>query len=360
MAKKKKENSEDPKPDEKEKDPIKKTKGKGSSRKTPAKNVEASENATGPDKEPVPSDEKQQDLENNNAMSADAVGEANEEVTFDDQPLEEAKEDSSQDNKQESSVDDTPKDSTEESSNEKKEEIKSDNVDESTASPQEDSSIEDKPKPGDLIKKDRPGEPAPVNFDRAKFWGGKDLKDIGTIISVQGPVLDAHFTILMPALFNVLEAYAADGRRVLSEVVEHLPGNIAKCICLHDTSNLQRNDRIWNTGDGITTPLGDELYGRIINVVGESLDNKVLPDFKEYSSTRKPPYEKIFDTKGEPKKESIIETGIKMVDLFFPQIKGGKTGVLGGAGCGKTVIVLELINNIVSKHSGACVFYRNR
>ena len=214
----------------------------------------------------------------------------------------------------------------------------------------------EKPKPGDLIKKFRPGEPPPVNFDRAKFWAGKDLKDVGTITTVQGPVLDAHFSILMPALFNVLEAYAADGRRVLSEVVEHLPGNIAKCICLHDTSNIQRNDRIWNTGRGITTPLGDELYGRIINVVGESLDNKVLPDFKEYSSTRKPPYQKIFDIQGEPKAESIIETGIKMVDLFFPQIKGGKTGVLGGAGCGKTVIVLELINNIVSKHSGACVF----
>jgi len=180
----------------------------------------------------------------------------------------------------------------------------------------------------------------------------------GTVIAVQGPVVDTTFPDIdkMPGLYNLLKAKAMDGRTVLLEVVEHVRGNVARCVALHDTTSLQRNGVVYDTGGPIFIPIGDELYGRIISVVGESLDNKPLPKIKEKDRIRKTPVDKKFSLKGEPEKVLILETGIKIIDLFFPQAKGGKTGVLGGAGCGKTVIILELINNIVSKHAGACVF----
>jgi len=183
---------------------------------------------------------------------------------------------------------------------------------------------------------------------------GKD----GIITRIQGPVVDVKFTSFgdMPTLYNVIYSETVDGREVLLEVVEHLPDNIARCVSLADTTSLQRNSVAHDTGEGITVPVGDELYGRIINVVGRSLDGKPLPDIKMRDKTRKAPYHATFRLKGPKEKFQILETGIKMVDLFFPQVKGGKTGVLGGAGCGKTVVILELINNIVSKHAGACVF----
>jgi len=178
----------------------------------------------------------------------------------------------------------------------------------------------------------------------------------GVIIAVQGPVLDARFEGVMPGLYNVLEAYTVDGRLCRFEVVEHLAGNIARCVAFNDTTSIQRNGPVYDTGSGVSIPLGEELYGRIISVVGESLDGKPLPEVKERDIIRKPPFEATFRLKGPKQKLAILETGIKMIDLFFPQVKGSKTGVLGGAGCGKTVVILELINNIVSKHSGACVF----
>ncbi len=102
--------------------------------------------------------------------------------------------------------------------------------------------------------------------------------------------------------------------------------------------------------------MGDELFGRIIDAVGKPLDNKEQVVTKEKDFIRKPPVKVSFNLRGPSEKMDVLETGIKVIDLLFPQVKGGKTGVLGGAGCGKTVVILELINNIVSKHSGACVF----
>lgn len=186
----------------------------------------------------------------------------------------------------------------------------------------------------------------------------KDTRNIGKMIRIQGPVVDVSFVESgnMPALYNVLEAHTVDGRRVLLEVIEHVQGGSARCVALHDTTSLQRNGPAYDTGGPITIPVGDELYGRIINVVGESLDGKPLPPIKQRDVIRKPPFQATFRLKGPKEKPKVLETGLKMIDLFFPQVKGGKTGVLGGAGCGKTVVILELINNIVSKHSGACVF----
>ncbi|MDD5438961.1 MAG: F0F1 ATP synthase subunit beta [Candidatus Omnitrophica bacterium] len=180
----------------------------------------------------------------------------------------------------------------------------------------------------------------------------------GHIVRIQGPVVDVKFKPEdnMPTLYNVIYSETVDKREVLLEVVEHLEGNVARCVALADTTSLQRNSSAFDTGKGIMIPVGDELYGRIISVIGRPLDNKPLPEMKHFECTRKPPFQATFRLRGPKEKVSILETGIKIIDLFFPQVKGGKTGVLGGAGCGKTVVILELINNIVSKHSGACVF----
>jgi len=186
---------------------------------------------------------------------------------------------------------------------------------------------------------------------------GEKTGGTGKVISVQGPVADCMFKMEeMPPLYNVLETMSLDGRKVKLEVVEHIRANVARCVALHDTTSVQRNGPVVDTGAPVTVPIGDELYGRIINVVGEPLDGGKQVVTKEYASVRKPPYQATFRLKGSKEKVHVLETGIKMIDLFAPQVKGGKTGVLGGAGCGKTVVILELINNIVSKHSGACVF----
>lgn len=186
----------------------------------------------------------------------------------------------------------------------------------------------------------------------------RKVRETGTIISVQGPVLDAKFPTSeqMPALYNLMWAMTIDGREVLVEVVEHVKSTVARCVALDDTTSLQRNSPVYDTGEPITIPLTDELYGRIMNVTGKSLDRRPMPPAKLRSPIRKPPVQATYHLKGGKEKPQVLETGIKIIDLFFPQVKGGKTGVLGGAGCGKTVVILELINNIVSKHHGACVF----
>ncbi len=181
---------------------------------------------------------------------------------------------------------------------------------------------------------------------------------IGKIIAVQGPVVDVKFLKAkdVPKTFDVIKAYTVDSREVLLEVAEHMPGNITRCISLSDTTDLQRNSRAYNTQAPVTIPVGDELFGRMIDAVGGPLDGKGPVITKEKDVIRKPAVKATFRLKGAREKLEVLETGIKIIDLLFPQVKGGKTGVLGGAGCGKTVVILELINNIVSKHSGACVF----
>ncbi|MFC1704489.1 F0F1 ATP synthase subunit beta [Candidatus Omnitrophota bacterium] len=181
----------------------------------------------------------------------------------------------------------------------------------------------------------------------------------GRMISVQGPVVDIKFDNLkdIPPLYEVLETKTFDDREVLLEVAEHLAGGVVRCISLSSTLNLQKNSMAYATGSPVTVPVGDELFGRILDVSGNPLDNKPPVKTKERWPIRRPVPRATFDLSSHiVEKPLLLETGIKMIDLLFPLIKGSKTGVLGGAGCGKTVIILELINNIVSKHSGACVF----
>ncbi|MFA6636327.1 MAG: F0F1 ATP synthase subunit beta [Candidatus Omnitrophota bacterium] len=181
----------------------------------------------------------------------------------------------------------------------------------------------------------------------------------GKIISVQGPVVDVQFPEgqNMPPLFDVLKMRAFDGREVIVEIAEHLPDRIVRCISLSDTLNLQKNAFAYPSGSPVTVPVGDELYGRIVNIYGKPLDNKPPVKTQEMRQIRRAPDIPEWNLLSKTvEKPQILETGIKIIDLLYPLVKGSKTGVLGGAGCGKTVIILEIINNIVTKHSGACVF----
>jgi F-type H+/Na+-transporting ATPase subunit beta len=186
-----------------------------------------------------------------------------------------------------------------------------------------------------------------------------ERKGRGRIISVQGPVVDVHFPNLedMPALYHCVEVYTVDGKMVLLQTAEHLSSTIVRTVALMDTLNLQLNSECYNTFQPITIPMGDGCFGRVMDSVGRPLDGGGPYDCPKRVPTRyimKPVSFNLNNKKGE--KAEFLETGIKYFDLLFPLIKGSKTGVLGGAGCGKTVVILELINNIVKAHGGACVF----
>jgi len=181
----------------------------------------------------------------------------------------------------------------------------------------------------------------------------------GKIIAVQGPVVDVQFANIedMPDLHETILSKTFDKREITLLVAEHLEGNIARCVALESTLNLQRNATATATGETLTIPVGQELFGRIINVMGEPIDGKGPIETKErapiYKDTSKVAMDVSTLSGG---KAEIVETGIKIVDLLFPVVRGSKTGVIGGAGCGKTVLIMELIHNIVEEHEGACVF----
>ncbi len=187
----------------------------------------------------------------------------------------------------------------------------------------------------------------------------KPSKHTGYVIGAQGPVVDVKFdkSADLPALAEALRARAFDGRQVILQVAEHLDNNTARCIALASTLNLKRGSEVVADGASLSIPVGEELFGRIINAAGDPIDNK-----GEISTARRSNVAKDISklylnpdrlVEGQIK---ILETGIKAIDLLFPLVKGSKTGLIGGAGLGKTVLILELIHNIISKHEGACVF----
>jgi len=181
----------------------------------------------------------------------------------------------------------------------------------------------------------------------------------GKVIAVQGPVVDVKFNCVedMPDMHETIYARTFDKRNVVLLVAEHLEGNIGRCVSLTSTLNLQRNTIATATGTPLTIPIGDELFGRIINVMGEPIDGKGPINAAQRSPIHKDVTRMAVNV-GEiaGSKSDIVETGIKMIDLLFPVVRGSKTGVVGGAGCGKTVLISELIHNIVEEHDGACVF----
>jgi len=181
----------------------------------------------------------------------------------------------------------------------------------------------------------------------------------GKIMSVQGPVVDCYFEDFanMPAMYDVVEVENIDGETCVLQTMEHLTKHVVRTVSLMDTVNVQLNSVCYNTFQPITIPMGDGCYGRVMDATGRPLDNGGefdVPGRVPIRYLQKPIGFNLNKKKGE--RVEMLETGIKYFDLLFPLVKGSKTGVLGGAGCGKTVVIMELINNIVKAHGGACVF----
>ncbi len=177
----------------------------------------------------------------------------------------------------------------------------------------------------------------------------------GKIIQVMGPVVDVDFEDYLPAINEALElTLETEGksRRLVLEVAAHLGDNRVRTIAMDLTEGLVRGMEVEATGDSIKVPVGEEVLGRIFNVIGETIDEGEPLQAKTYWSIHRsaPPFE------DQSTKQEIFETGIKVVDLLAPYAKGGKVGLFGGAGVGKTVIIMELIHNVAFKHSGYSVF----
>jgi F-type H+-transporting ATPase subunit beta len=180
----------------------------------------------------------------------------------------------------------------------------------------------------------------------------------GTIVQVIGPVVDADFseTGVMPGIYDALEVNIEVGggpaKKLTLEVQQHLGGDWARAIAMSSTEGLKRGMAITNTGAPITVPVGEGVLGRVFNVTGDPVDERGPVEFeKRYPIHRKAPTLLEQDTSA-----SILETGIKVIDLICPFSKGGKVGAFGGAGVGKTVVIMELINNIAKGHGGYSVF----
>lgn len=181
----------------------------------------------------------------------------------------------------------------------------------------------------------------------------------GKVTAVQGPVVDVRFNTIdeMPDLHETIKVRTFDRRDIVLVVAEHLEGNVARCVALASTLNLQRNATATATGHPLKVPVGDALFGRIVNVMGQPIDGKGPIDAKEYWPIHRDTSKVDVNVeKMGGGRRDVLETGIKVVDLLFPVVRGSKTGIIGGAGCGKTVLISELIHNIVEEHEGACVF----
>ena len=178
------------------------------------------------------------------------------------------------------------------------------------------------------------------------------MSNIGTIVQVMGPVLDIRFGDgQLPNLLNAIEI-DNNGRKLTVEVAQHIGDNVARCIAMASTDGLERGMDAVDTGRPITVPVGEECLGRIFNLLGEPVDNMPAPEAKEAWPIHRPA--PSFDQ--QESTTEILETGIKVVDLICPYAKGGKIGLFGGAGVGKTVLIMELINNVAKQHGGLSVF----
>ena len=177
-------------------------------------------------------------------------------------------------------------------------------------------------------------------------------KHIGRVTQVIGPVVDVRFEDgELPALNHAIEIDKG-GKRLVVEVSQHIGDGSVRCIAMSSTDGLVRGAEAVDTGRGITVPVGKSTLGRIFNVLGEAVDDQPDPEDAERWEIHRP-----VPTFEEQKSETeILETGIKVIDLICPYSKGGKIGLFGGAGVGKTVIIMELINNIAKQHGGISVF----
>ncbi|MBQ8509559.1 MAG: F0F1 ATP synthase subunit beta [Clostridia bacterium] len=174
----------------------------------------------------------------------------------------------------------------------------------------------------------------------------------GIVAQVMGPVVDVRFDEGgLPSIYNALTIPMGD-RTLTVEVAQHIGDNTARCIAMASTDGLARGVEVTDTGAAISVPVGEQTLGRIFNVLGDAVDNKPAPtDCERWNIHRPAPGYDELSTSTE-----ILETGIKVIDLICPYSKGGKIGLFGGAGVGKTVLIMELINNIAKEHGGLSVF----
>ncbi len=175
----------------------------------------------------------------------------------------------------------------------------------------------------------------------------------GTVIQVVGPVLDIRFADgQLPVLNSAIEVPHGD-KKVVAEVAQHIGDNVVRCIAMSSTDGLQRGAQAIDTGAAISVPVGEECLGRVFNLLGETIDNgaQVADEVERWPIHRPAP---AYDE--QQAATEILETGIKVVDLICPYAKGGKIGLFGGAGVGKTVLIMELINNVAKAHGGISVF----
>ncbi len=177
-------------------------------------------------------------------------------------------------------------------------------------------------------------------------------KNIGSVVQIIGPVLDIRFPAgHLPDLLNAIEI-ERDGGKLVCEVAQQLGDDVVRCIAMSSTDGMVRGMEAVDTGSPIKVPVGNETLGRVFNLLGRAIDNKPQPvTCEKWSIHRDPPAYDEQQTSTE-----ILETGIKVVDLIAPYAKGGKIGLFGGAGVGKTVLIMELINNVAKQHGGISVF----
>ncbi|MBE6795754.1 MAG: F0F1 ATP synthase subunit beta [Ruminococcaceae bacterium] len=179
-----------------------------------------------------------------------------------------------------------------------------------------------------------------------------DNKNIGKVTQVMGPVVDVRFNEgELPNIYNAL-TIPMENKILTVEVAQHIGDNTARCIAMSSTDGLKRGVPVTDTGAPISVPVGKETLGRIFNVLGDAVDNIPTPETEERWNIHRsaPDYENLATS------QEIFETGIKVIDLICPYSKGGKIGLFGGAGVGKTVLIMELINNIAKQHGGISVF----
>ena len=177
-------------------------------------------------------------------------------------------------------------------------------------------------------------------------------RHIGEVVQVTGPVLDIRFADNeLPALLNAIEI-DHNGKTLTAEVAQQTGDNTVRCIAMNSTDGLVRGTKAVDTGGPITVPVGEECLGRVFNLLGDPVDEKPAPDISERWAIHRPApsYEEQMPA------TEILETGIKVVDLICPYAKGGKIGLFGGAGVGKTVLIMELIHNVATAHGGISVF----
>ena len=176
----------------------------------------------------------------------------------------------------------------------------------------------------------------------------------GKVVSVIGPVVDVEFKSgHLPAIYNALEIEAGDQPAIIAEVEQHLGENRVRAVAMTMTDGMTRGTKVTDTGAPISVPVGPKTLGRVLNVLGEPVD---FPDRPVPAEDRWPIHRAAPTLEDQSTELKMFETGIKVIDLLEPYLQGGKIGLFGGAGVGKTVVIMELINNIALKHGGVSVF----